>query len=246
MVKKAIIITALLVVGIPLVLYLLNPYGIYKLTDKTARFIEMQTVPSGLESLKAADCGACHVEIYQEWKTSLHAKAFEDPFFKAYHRKDKGDPTCLICHTPLQNQSPVILSSESGLYDDMKVTGNPDFDAELQQEGVTCSACHVRDGVVYTPDLTSALDGITRKTVIALAQEEGLNVVEKRITRDEVYIADEAFFTGSAAEVTPIREVDNRAIGSGTRGPITERLQTKYFDAVHGRGGEHPEWLTLV
>ena len=104
----------------------------------------------------------------------------------------------------------------------------------------------VRDGVLYTPDLTSALDGITRKTVITLAEEEGLKIVEKRITRDEVYIADEAFFTGSAAEVTPIREVDNRAIGSGTRGPITERLQTKYFDAVHGRGGVHPEWLTVV
>jgi len=104
----------------------------------------------------------------------------------------------------------------------------------------------VRDGVIYTPDLTSALDGITRKTVMALAEELGLKVVEKRITRDEVYIADEAFFTGTAAEVTPIREVDGRAIGNGGRGPITERLQTLYFDQVHGRRDEHPEWLTLV
>jgi branched-chain amino acid aminotransferase len=104
----------------------------------------------------------------------------------------------------------------------------------------------VRDGVIYTPDLTSALDGITRRTVIELAEEMGYKVVEKRITRDEVYIADEAFFTGSAAEVTPIREVDNRAIGDGGRGPITERLQQTYFDLVHGRLGTHSEWLALV
>ncbi len=104
----------------------------------------------------------------------------------------------------------------------------------------------VREGVIYTPDLTSALDGITRKTVFTLATELGIPVLEKRITRDEVYIADEAFFTGTAAEVTPIREVDGRRIGSGTRGPITERLQGLYFDQVHGRRDEHAEWLTLV
>jgi branched-chain amino acid aminotransferase len=107
----------------------------------------------------------------------------------------------------------------------------------------------VRDGVIYTPDLTSALDGITRKTVMTLCEELGIQVVEKRITRDEVYIADEAFFTGTAAEVTPIREVDGRMIGhrtGGGRGPITERLQSLYFDQVHGRRDEHPEWLTLA
>lgn len=104
----------------------------------------------------------------------------------------------------------------------------------------------IRDGVIYTPDLTSALDGITRQTIMTLCDELGIPVVEKRITRDEVYIADEAFFTGSAAEVTPIREVDNRPIGSGTRGPITERLQGLYFDQVQGRRDEHPEWLTYV
>jgi branched-chain amino acid aminotransferase len=104
----------------------------------------------------------------------------------------------------------------------------------------------VREGVLYTPDLTSALDGITRKTVIALASGLGIPVVEKRITRDEVYIADEAFFTGTAAEVTPIREVDGRLIGEGGRGPVTKRLQGLYFDQVHGRRDEHPEWLTPV
>jgi branched-chain amino acid aminotransferase len=104
----------------------------------------------------------------------------------------------------------------------------------------------VRDGVMYTPDLTSALDGITRATVVQLANELGIKVVEKRITRDEVYIADEAFFTGTAAEVTPIRELDGRAIGKGTRGPVTEKLQTLYFDVVHGRSHQHLEWLTPV
>ncbi len=104
----------------------------------------------------------------------------------------------------------------------------------------------VRDGMLYTPDLTSALDGITRATIFTLAGELGLTVKEKRITRDEVYIADEAFFTGTAAEVTPIREVDSRKIGNGGRGPITERLQSMYFDQVHGRRKEHPEWLTYV
>ncbi len=105
----------------------------------------------------------------------------------------------------------------------------------------------VRDGVLHTPELTAALDGITRETVITLARELGIEVRERRITRDEVYIADEAFFTGTAAEVTPIREVDNRLIGSGTRGPVTERLQCAYFDAVYGRGEPvRGEWLDYV
>jgi branched-chain amino acid aminotransferase len=104
----------------------------------------------------------------------------------------------------------------------------------------------VSDGVIYTPDLTSALDGITRATVSQLAEEAGYRVVIKRITRDEVYVADEAFFTGTAAEVTPIREIDGRRIGTGTRGPVTAVLQGLYFDAVHGRSKQHKAWLTTV
>ena len=104
----------------------------------------------------------------------------------------------------------------------------------------------VRNGVIYTPELTSALDGITRDTIFQLAKEVGIPVKEKRITRDEVYVADEAFFTGTAAEVTPIRELDNRAIGSGGRGPITEKLQTMFFDAVHGRSPQYENWLSYI
>ncbi|ESQ13906.1 MAG: branched-chain amino acid aminotransferase [Thiohalocapsa sp. PB-PSB1] len=116
----------------------------------------------------------------------------------------------------------------------------------LVMEGSGENIFIVHDGVLHTPDLTSALDGITRRTVIQLAGEIGIQVIEKRITRDEVYIADEAFFTGTAAEITPIREVDGRNIGNGTRGPITERLQKLYFDLVHGRSDAHRAWLTLV
>ncbi len=104
----------------------------------------------------------------------------------------------------------------------------------------------IKDGVIYTPDLTSALNGITRNTIMALADDLGYEIIEKRITRDEVYIADEAFFSGTAAEVTPIRELDNRPIGTGTRGPITEKLQSLYFDIVHGRVDKYKDWLTLV
>ncbi|MFV2032147.1 MAG: branched-chain amino acid transaminase [Gammaproteobacteria bacterium] len=104
----------------------------------------------------------------------------------------------------------------------------------------------VRDGVIYTPEVTSALNGITRKTIFTLAADAGLEIIEKRITRDEIYIADEAFFTGTAAEVTPISELDNRAIGTGSRGPITEQLQSAYFDLVHGRNEKHLDLLTFI
>ena len=100
------------------------------------------------------------------------------------------------------------------------------------------------DGILYTPELTSCLEGITRDTIIRFAHEIGLEVREKRITRDEVYIAREAFFTGTAAEVTPIREHDGRTIGSGKRGPITEKLQSMYFDQVRGKRNVNTEWLT--
>ena len=105
----------------------------------------------------------------------------------------------------------------------------------------------VKRGELITPDLSSSiLEGITRDTIIALAREMGLVVKETRITRDQLWLADEAFLTGTAAEITPIREVDDRAIGDGTVGPITKRLQARYFDIVRGNDVSHPEWLTVL
>ncbi|MDA0730601.1 MAG: branched-chain amino acid transaminase [Proteobacteria bacterium] len=104
----------------------------------------------------------------------------------------------------------------------------------------------VKKGKLYTPTLTSALDGITRDSVITIAHDEGLEVIEKNITRDEVYTADEAFFTGTAAEITPIKELDRRMIGNGARGEITEKLQSIYFDTVKGENDKYEAWLTYI
>ena len=104
----------------------------------------------------------------------------------------------------------------------------------------------VKNGELHTPELTSCLAGITRDTVFALADELGYTIHERRITRDEVYIADEAFFTGTAAEVLPINSLDGRAIGSGRRGPVTEVLQSAYFDQVRGQRNTFPEWHSRV
>ena len=127
-------------------------------------------------------------------------------------------------------------------YDEALLLDNEGYVAEGSGENIFI----VRKGVLYTPDLTSALEGITRETIIQFANEHGLTVKEKRITRDEVYIADEAFFTGTAAEVTPIRELDGRAIGSGSRGPITEKLQAQYFDCVQGKIDNYSDWLSYT
>jgi len=138
-----------------------------------------------------------------------------------------------------------ILALQEALstgYDEALLLDHEGFAAEGSGENLFI----VRNGKMYTPETTSALEGITRDTIMTIAREQGLEVIEKRITRDEVYIADEAFFTGSAAEVTPIREYDGRVIGNGGRGPITEKLQTLYFDYVHGRRDDHTEWLSYV
>jgi branched-chain amino acid aminotransferase len=104
----------------------------------------------------------------------------------------------------------------------------------------------IKNGRIFEPELTSALIGITRESVIQLASDLGYKVEPRRITRDDLYIADEAFFTGTAAEVTPIREVDGRTIGEGRRGPITTKIQTAFFDLVNGRNKKYKEWLTPV
>ena len=119
--------------------------------------------------------------------------------------------------------------------------------AGFVSEGAGENIFVIKNGVIYTPDLSAgALNGITRNTVFAIAADLGLRIVEKRITRDEVYIADEAFFTGTAAEVTPIRELDRVEIGIGSRGPITEKIQSAFFDIVNGRNPKYAEWLTAV
>ncbi len=138
-----------------------------------------------------------------------------------------------------------ILSHQEAVhdgYDEALLLDVDGFVAEGSGENVFI----VRNDRIYTPDLTSALEGITRDTILTLAAEIGVPVIEKRITRDEVYCADEAFFTGTAAEVTPIRELDNRVIGAGERGPITTRLQALFFDCVHGRAKNHLSWLSPV
>jgi branched-chain amino acid aminotransferase len=104
----------------------------------------------------------------------------------------------------------------------------------------------VKDGQIYEPEIASALIGITRASVHALARDLGYTIVSKRLTRDDIYVADEAFFTGTAAEVTPIRELDNRQIGAGSRGPITTRIQSLFFDVVNGKVPAHADWLTAV
>ena len=127
-------------------------------------------------------------------------------------------------------------------YDEALLLDNEGYVAEGSGENIFI----VRNGVMYTPDLTSALEGITRETIIQFAEENNIQVKEKRITRDEVYVADEAFFTGTAAEVTPIRELDNRQIGDGKRGPITEKLQKLYFDCVEGKLDQYGDWLSYI
>ncbi|WP_459617212.1 branched-chain amino acid transaminase [Bordetella sp. 2513F-2] len=138
-----------------------------------------------------------------------------------------------------------ILANAEALengYDEALLLDTEGFVAEGSGENVFI----VKDGVLYEPEIASALTGITRSTIHALAADLGLRLVTRRLTRDDLYIADEAFFTGTAAEVTPIREIDNRRIGAGRRGPVTEKLQKAFFDLVRGRNPRYAEWLTPV
>ena len=127
-------------------------------------------------------------------------------------------------------------------YDEAMLLDTDGYVAEGSGENVFM----VRKGVIKTPPLTSILEGITRETIMQLAVERKMPLVEERFTRDELYVADEAFFTGTAAEITPIREVDNRMIGKGRPGPVTKELQSAFFDIVHGRSRKHARWLTPV
>ncbi len=146
----------------------------------------------------------------------------------------------------VSNYSNSILANMEALddgYDEALLLDAAGFVSEGAGENIFL----VKGNVIYTPDLSAgALNGITRNTVLHIAKDLGIEVVQKRITRDEVYIADEAFFTGTAAEVTPIRELDRLEIGIGSRGPVTEKIQSAYFDIVNGRNPKYAHWLTKV
>ncbi|MCK2095363.1 branched-chain amino acid transaminase [Thauera aromatica] len=127
-------------------------------------------------------------------------------------------------------------------YDEALLLDNQGFVAEGAGENLFV----VKDGKIFEPEIASALTGITRDSVITIARELGYEVHSKRLTRDDIYLADEAFFTGTAAEVTPIRELDDRTIGAGRRGPVTEKIQARFFDVVNGRAPEYGHWLAHV
>lgn len=135
-----------------------------------------------------------------------------------------------------------LSEAQDGGYDEALLLDNEGYVAEGSGENIFI----VKNGEIHTPQLTSCLPGLTRDTIITFARESGLNVIERNITRDEIYIADEAFFTGTAAEVLPIQALDNRRIADGRRGPITESLQTMYFEQVRAKREAHPEWHTYV
>lgn len=129
-----------------------RPTVIFGLRDDYAHAIPYQKTPVGLETLSAEECGTCHREIYEEWKTSIHAHAYDDPFFQAYWKRDGNVWVCLNCHSPLENQQPTLIESIPRDRVERAVeVPNPRYDAEYQHEGVTCAACHVRDGVIYGP-----------------------------------------------------------------------------------------------
>jgi len=139
------------------------------------------------------------------------------------------------------NSIMALQEAENAGYDEALMLDPHGYVAEGSGENIFI----VRRGKVYTPSLTSALEGITRDTVVELLRQDmGLEVIEKQITRDEVYTADEAFFTGTAAEVTPIQSLDDREIGDGGRGPLTKEIQSRYFDVVYGRDEARSNWLT--
>ena len=181
-----------------------------------------------------------------EWPSYMSPEALELGIkvrTSSYTRHHVNITMCKAKSTGAYMNSMLALSeATSGGADEALLLDNEGYVAEGSGENVFL----VRDGVIYTPELTSCLDGITRRTIIQLAEEQGYKVREKRLTRDEFYVADEAFLTGTAAEVTPIRELDGRTIGEGKRGAITEKLQTRYFDLVRGNSNEHQEWLTFV
>jgi len=202
----------------------------------------------GSEKMGISPLGAkVHVAIAAwPWGTYLGEDALEQGIrvkisSYARHHVNVTMPRAKIASTYTNSMLANAEALEAG-YDEAMLLDTDGFIAEGAGENLFV----IKDGVVYEPEIASALTGITRASLHALAADLGYNVKTQRLTRDDVYIADEAFFVGTAAEVTPIREVDGRVLGQGKRGPITEKLQQAFFDVVNGRNSKYHHWLTKV
>lgn len=196
----------------------------------------------------AAKNNQVHVAVAAwPWGAYLGAEGMEKGIRVKTSSFTHHQPNITMCKAKAVGNYPVSILANQEV-----TTAGYDEAMLLDPQGFVCQGAGenvflVKDGVLHTPDLAcGGLDGITRQTIIQIAHDEGLQVIERRITRDEFYIADEAFFTGTAAEVTPIREYDDRPIGTGVRGPVTEKLQKIFFDAVTGKVEKYRHWLTPV
>lgn len=190
-------------------------------------------------------------------KTHVMVAAWEWPSYMDPEARDRGIKVRTSSYTRHHVNITMCKAKANGNYINSMLALREALDSGAEEallldnegyvaEGSGENVFVIRNGTIYTPELTSCLEGITRDSIFSFANELGYTIVEKRITRDEVYVADEAFFTGTAAEVVPIRELDGRTIGSGSRGPLTEQLQTMYFDAVRGNRPQNRDWLAPV
>src|SRR5690606_20713967 len=202
----------------------------------------------GSEKMGVSPRGAkVHVAVAAwEWGAYLGAESLEQGIrvkTSSFNRQHVNVtmPRAKVASTYANSILANLEATEAG-FDEALLLDTQGFVAEGSGENVFL----VRDGVLYEPEIASALTGITRSTIHALASDLGIPLVSRRLTRDDFYVADEAFFTGTAAEVTPIRELDRRVIGAGKRGPVTEKLQQAYFDLVAGRNAKYAHWLTQV
>ncbi|MBW8066952.1 MAG: branched-chain amino acid transaminase, partial [Ferrovum sp.] len=202
----------------------------------------------GSEKMGVSPRGAqTHVAIAAwPWGAYLGEEALQQGIRVKVSSYTRHHPNITLCKAKASGNymNSILANNEATAdgYDEALLLDVEGFVAEGSGENLFM----VKRGVLYTPDLSSALEGITRDSIIQLAQEMGITVLERRISRDELYTADEVFFTGTAAEVTPIREIDRRVIGRGARGPLTEKLQSAYFDCVKGRAPAHRDWLTFL
>lgn len=202
----------------------------------------------GAEKLGVDPAGAdTHVMVAAwPWGAYLGSNAIENGIRVRVSSYARHHPNVQMCRakaiSTYANSILAVREARRDGYDEALLLDTEGYVAEGSSENVFI----VRDGEVLQPETTSALDGITRRTVETLAREAGLTVRAKRITRDEVYCADEVFLTGTAAEITPVVEVDRRRIGTGKPGPVTRLLQQRYFACVRGEDASHAAWLTAI